>query len=466
MRSRIRPPRDCHAIGKDEMNLLEYCIFSANDRVDRKTKSLVFEDVRDGRPRKLTVAFSAEYGRPTVRDDQVLVALLKLTRDQGFQSATVHFTRYEVLNILGWPNTGHYYKQIEHALDRIRGTTLNWENAYWDHRAKEWATRKFSIIDDVELLDRGRFERIRHASAEKQPKSSFRWSDVMFDSFAAGYIKTLDLEIFRSIQGDVAKRLYRWLDKHFKNPKRRLPIQLPLETLAVQKLGFRQAAPSHLQRMLRPAIDELERQGIIRTEQTRFSRRNRQFQVCFQPQRSLSAKMNDLPGRQPVELPLAHQLVERGVDHRTANRLAKEFPEESQRQLEIFDHRVSAGWKPRMSAGGYLKEAIEREFSGPPGFKTSTQRSQDKAAAARREADRQKRTKRLEAEADEGRRAHFTRLQAVNDWRQSMSESQWREMESKVLAGMNAEEIARYRMSQHEQVRVLFAYLQSKLQRE
>ena len=63
--------------------------------------------------------------------------------------------------------------------------------------AQEWATRKFSIIDDVELLDRGRYERIRHISAEKQPKSWFRWSDVMFDSFAAGYIKTLDLAQFR-----------------------------------------------------------------------------------------------------------------------------------------------------------------------------------------------------------------------------------------------------------------------------
>ena len=86
-------------IGKDEMNLLEYCVFSASKNVDRDTKSLLFEDEvycnieKRKVKRKLTVAFSAQYGRPTVSDDMLLVALMKKTRDLGFENQRVHFTR-------------------------------------------------------------------------------------------------------------------------------------------------------------------------------------------------------------------------------------------------------------------------------------------------------------------------------------------------------------------------------------
>lgn len=459
MRATTRPPRDCHSIGKDEMNLLEYCIFSANDRVDRKTKSLVFEDFKGGRQRKLTVAFSAEYGRPTVRDDQILVALLKLTRDQGFQSATVNFTRYEILNILDWPNTGYYYKQVEHAFDRIRGTTLNWENAYWDHRAKEWATRKFSIIDDVELLDRGRYERIRQVSGEKQPRSWFRWSDVMFDSFAAGYIKTLDLDAFRSIQGDVAKRLYRWLDKHFKNPNRRLPIQLPLETLAVQKLGFRRAAPSHLQRMVVPAIAELERRGIIQPDGQRFSGSRRQLQVCFRPKRIGVSNRTGAAGAKSLSSSLVDALVHRGVKATVAKRLVRDKPDEVTIQLEVFDSQVASGWKPRSNPGGYLKEAIEQEFGRPNGFKTVKERTAERTANEKRENDRRIRAKQQETEADAGRVAHMNRMQAVNTWRQSMSESEWRRTEARLQSQLDSSGQSRWAMSEYERVRILFAHI-------
>ena len=60
--------------------------------------------------------------------------------------------------------------------------------------------------------------------------------------------------------------------------------------------------------------------------------------------------------------------------------------------------------------------------------------------------------------ADEGRRAHLVRLEAVDEWRRSMSNSEWQKAEAKILAGMNSSEIAQYRMSQYEQVRVLSAH--------
>ena len=161
---RQQTPKD---IGKDEMNLLEYCFFSATNRVDRTSKSLTFEDEAYGNVegkrrkinRKLTVAFSAQYGRPTARDDLVLLALMKKSRESGFDNQRVHFTRFELIQILGWYDNGQSYDAIDQAFNRMVGTHLVWDNAFWDNEAKSWVDRKFSIIDDVHLYDREKYLR-------------------------------------------------------------------------------------------------------------------------------------------------------------------------------------------------------------------------------------------------------------------------------------------------------------------
>ena len=276
-------------IGKDEMNLLEYCVFSATKNVDRKTKSLLFEDevycnIENRKvKRKLTVAFSAQYGRPTVYDDMLLVALMKKTRDQGFENQRIYFTRYELIRMLDWPDNGQSYTRIDDALNRLIGTHLIWDNAFWDNEAKSWVDRKFSIIDDAHLFDREKYHRSRANSGESNPQSWFKWSDVMFDSFQAGYIKTIDLKKLNSLKENVGKRLYRWLDKHFKNPRRRMPIEVGLATLTNQKLGFKNAPASHLKRMLEPAISELEQKGIVAKDDSRFQGRGKKCTVRFRP---------------------------------------------------------------------------------------------------------------------------------------------------------------------------------------
>ena len=60
----------------------------------------------------MTVSGSDAYGLPTAPDSDVIVALLHLTKTRNdFTDPTVPFSRYELLELLGWPDTGQYYRQ-------------------------------------------------------------------------------------------------------------------------------------------------------------------------------------------------------------------------------------------------------------------------------------------------------------------------------------------------------------------
>ncbi len=324
--------------------------------------------------RKLTVAFSAEYGRPTSSDDMILVALMKKSRDAEFDSQRVYFTRYELLQILNWSENGQNYRRIDQALNRLIGTHLVWDNAFWDNEARSWVDRKFSIIDDAHLYDREKYDRARDRTGESRPKSWFKWSDVMYESFQAGYIKTLDLEMLNSLNEMVGKRLYRWLDKHFNNPKRKMPIEIPISDLATRKLGFKSVPPSHLIRMMQPAIKELESVGFVALDENRVSGRGKSCVIRFRPN-NFKMRSSRTPTRifEKTENSLEGMLIAKGIPKSKAKQLASEKPEIAKRQLEHLEFKCSGGWSPGKSEAAWLMSSIKHDYQLPKEFKTSSQ---------------------------------------------------------------------------------------------
>ena len=129
---------------KDELNLAEFPIASLTDRIPDGQTTLVFEDrfePKEGPPivRRLTISASSKYGLPTAMDDEVMVGLIQLTkRRSNFTDPKVQFSRYELIELLGWPQSGQSYRRIEEALHRWVGVVLMYENAWWDNNAKSW----------------------------------------------------------------------------------------------------------------------------------------------------------------------------------------------------------------------------------------------------------------------------------------------------------------------------------------
>ena len=98
-------------ISRDEMNLAEFPLAVLSTRSNPNIKTLEFSDSIRGKRgelinRKWIITGADKFGLPTSSDDEVLLGLMKLTVDKGFESRKIHFTRYELLKALQWSTEG------------------------------------------------------------------------------------------------------------------------------------------------------------------------------------------------------------------------------------------------------------------------------------------------------------------------------------------------------------------------
>src|SRR4051812_28284754 len=142
-------------LGKDEMNLAEFPITLLTDRVPRGQKVIKYQDQiydeKAGRAvtRKLTISADEAHGLPTAVDDDVILALIQVTKvNNNFTSREVEFSRLELIKMLDWPDSGFSYRRLTTSLKRWLGVSLVYENAWWDRKQQGWTTKGFHIIDN------------------------------------------------------------------------------------------------------------------------------------------------------------------------------------------------------------------------------------------------------------------------------------------------------------------------------
>lgn len=250
-------------ISRDEMNLAEFPLTVLSTRASSPdkagaVKTLEFSDQVRGKngdviTRHWIITAADKFGLPTSSDDEVLLGLLKLTVDSGFNERKIFFSRYELLKILRWTTEGRSYQRLQRALDRLSGVRIKATNAFYDNETKAHSTRNFGLVDAYEIND-GR-------GVGSKP-SFFVWSDALFRSFKAGFIKKFDLDFYLGMRSAVSRRLYRYLDKHFWYRSR---VQINLFTLAHEKIGISRnyQYASSLRQQLDPALAELVEAGFL-----------------------------------------------------------------------------------------------------------------------------------------------------------------------------------------------------------
>ncbi|MDX1929411.1 MAG: replication initiator protein A [Pirellulaceae bacterium] len=217
------------------MNLAEFPLSVIGKRAPGNLKTLHFEDEVWDRsleqyvPRRLTITGSDLLGLPNSLDDEVLLGCVQLTKEACFADRKVRFTRYELMELIGWTRDGRNYQRISESLDRWAGTLIISEKAYWDKLNQCWVKDTFHILDRVILSDR------EDSAIGKRKRSAFIWGDFMWQSFRAGNLKTIDYSFWRSLDSPVSKRLYRLLDKRF---HKRKVVSFDLRRLAFEKVGL------------------------------------------------------------------------------------------------------------------------------------------------------------------------------------------------------------------------------------
>jgi hypothetical protein len=253
-----RRMEDRKEAGRDEMNLAEFPLGVLSERVPPGVKTLTFE----GNQGRLVVTGSDYLGLPTPLDTDVLIALLHLTKTQNnFESPTVTFSRYEVLNILGMADNGKNFQRLKLAMRRWVGVTLFYDGSFWDNEKKCRVEAAFHILDDVSMFDL----KVRRKLGERQqplPISTFTWGKRFFESCQADNLKRLDLSVYFGLQSSVTKQLYRFLDKRFYI---RDDCTFDLRELAFAHVGLsRNYTAAKIKEKLKPAIEELTAIGFLK----------------------------------------------------------------------------------------------------------------------------------------------------------------------------------------------------------
>lgn len=417
--------------GRDEMNLLEHSVFGADKKPDMDTRSLLFatwdKHPETGEPieRSWKVTFASEYGRPTPKDDDVYVALLKVTQQAGLMeqregeidlsASKVPFSSYQLIRSLRWPENGASYEAIDAAFNRIGGVYILAKNYWWDNVEKEYADRKFKLIDDVFLYERDKYDRaLKKARLEgrDRPLSWFRWSEVMLESFQSGYVRKLDMGIYNSLEHPIARKLYRYLGKQFWY---RSKHAIDLQELCHEKLGYHQNEKRNprLRQKIDPAIQELKEKGIFGLDH-QFNSSYGKCEVIFTAKNKTSEKPKKA---EAPESPLVSQLVTLGVSR--ADALSATNRLQAARiigDIEHVEYEAKAG-RIKTSKAGLLASMLKSDepWPRPQGFVSSADRKAAADKAAMLQAERAKTAKALEErkrEAEEREEAAFIEFMA------------------------------------------------------
>jgi hypothetical protein len=359
--------------GRDELNLAEFPLCALAHRLRPEQKTLRFEDrIWDQSrgefiTRQLIITGSDAFGLPTELDDEVLLALIQITRQRDFADRKVPFTRHELIRLLGWRDDSKNYHRLEASLNRWTGVTLYYNKAWWNNAKKCWMDEKFHILDNVWLCHRSEPPPDIGLDDSGARLSAFVWNEVIFRSFRAGNLKSIDFEFFKSLRNAVAKRLYRFLDKRFYHRKQ---WEFDLRELCFEHVGLsRNYDTANLKRKLLPGIRELEETGFLRpipfVDQFR-KLRAREWRVVFE-----RAEQNKPTRRANKEkYSLARSLMERGVTGDAAKRSVQTYSSERiQTQIEIFDWLVKRN-DPKVSKNppGFLINSIATGYSAPSDF--------------------------------------------------------------------------------------------------
>jgi hypothetical protein len=379
-------------IGRDEMNLAEFPVTLLTDHSSKTVKTLTFEDGHG----KLTITASDDHGLPAAPDADVLIALIHLTKQwNNFTDATVQFSRYELLKLLGWDNHSRSYRRLDESLHRWVGVTLRYDKCWYDNSIKCRVDASFHLIDRAVIYDQ-EVRRTLRARQQTLPLSSITWGRDFFASCQADNIKRLDLDTYFALRSSVSKRLYRFLDKRFYV---RPDWTFDLRELAFEHIGLSRnyAAAAKIREKLKPVLEELEGIGFLvpMTPADRYIRQSRgEWRIRLIHQ---ATPIVAPPGPEPTGL--EDELVIRGVTASTARELVREFPAERVReQIERADFLRARRPGKVKDLGAYLVKAIGDDFAPPAGYESRADRAGREAAdRERRRRERDRREQELKA---------------------------------------------------------------------
>jgi hypothetical protein len=359
--------------GVDLIFLSEFPIGLLSDR-SAEVQSVTFELKERGKraAKQWTIHAGASFGMPNYVDMQLFIICLAYTQD------------------LGWSRGQENYDRLQLSLDRLVATTYTAINHYPDPKGRACVKRMVFHLMEAHQIHDSRF-----ADAELPP-SWFRWSEEVHRLLHTRQLKTLDLEVFRTLKRPVSQAMYRYL--HTRRLDGKPKFEENLVEYACERLGlsrdFRWA--SDLKRTLNEGHKELIERGLIAGatyERLRAQRGERpQQKVIIHYSLPAPAPTPALPAP-AAEDPLLARLVEAGMTRGVAEELVSSQREVAERQLAYWPHRQKI-----QNPGAALRRAIEEDWAAPEGWKQA--RKQEQTQREARQQEEREETQQQEAAAE------------------------------------------------------------------
>lgn len=372
--------------GRDALELLDFSLSGASNTPDKKIESIISAregfDPATGKKidRSWEIAFSAKYGRPTLKDDDVLLALLKISSEDNFKNQRVYFSRAKICQINDWSAQGDDYKAIANALDRLQGIRITGRNYDYDEKRKIWKERRFGIINESEIYNKEQISTARGATDGEVPESWFEWSAFMMESFNRNQLRKIDLDVLRSFQNPMSKKLFRNLGKNFWH-KRVLPFDM--KCLAIEILGYKKGTPlTEIRRALKPVFAELVEKKVYGGLNIRTKDSYGKCEVTFVIPQKLSSKKARQPELTKPSNTLFDQLVKLHINEGDARKALRAHSDERIiEDLEDLEYRDKHGMI-KESKSGLLYSMLQSKvpFERPKGFVSRVMKKKQQAA--------------------------------------------------------------------------------------
>lgn len=278
---------------------------------------------------KVTINPIAHLGDLTTDDQRTLYALIRHWEDRGKSAVETPFSVRQLARLLhkkGWGT--NVIDAVTGSLERLRGTLLVWTRSYRskDQRAEDLETVYINILSKLKIIRR---KVDGHITTEA---GYFQFDDQILKNLLSNYTKPFLFEVFIDIKGEIALKLYSYLDLIMADKKRfeRRTAEL-FQDLGLTGASYRN--PSKRKQNLQNAVAELEgillTTGVLKSATIEKTKDGKDYKVVF----TKSARSDVLEEATEPEMTFASDAPvvindyskQRGVAARQADELVKYF---------------------------------------------------------------------------------------------------------------------------------------------
>jgi len=231
---------------------------------------------------KVAINPIAQLGDLTTEDQRTLYALIKHWEDRGKPQQETPFSIRHMAKLLhkkGWGT--NVIDAVTGSLERLRGTLLVWTRSYRskDQRVEDLETVYVNILSKLKIVRR---KIDGHVTVEA---GYFQFDDHILKNLLSNYTKPFLFDVFIDIQGEIALKLYSYLDLIMadKNRFERRTKEL-FEDLGIKGASYRH--PSKRKQNLEKAFAELTglmlTTGVLKSATIERTKDEKDFKAVFQ----------------------------------------------------------------------------------------------------------------------------------------------------------------------------------------